>query len=178
MPPTVVSPTHLHQTSSLTSSASYATSDMVLESSDTNNGQNNVCNPLQWIYMPMNHTNDTVPPPTKFPSAWRPFPTAQTYPYNCGAYQNGLSSPVPASSPSDFAFDLCDRFNDLNLLDCYSKSARFNRIPPDNYLCHLCFLKGHYIRDCPQVRLSKHITKHFLTLFITQSSSLFLISCD
>jgi len=26
------------------------------------------------------------------------------------------------------------------------------RIPPDNYLCHLCFQKGHFIKDCPQAR--------------------------
>lgn len=25
-------------------------------------------------------------------------------------------------------------------------------IPPDDYLCHVCFQKGHYIKDCPQVR--------------------------
>ena len=25
------------------------------------------------------------------------------------------------------------------------------RRPPDGYLCHLCFCKGHYIKDCPQV---------------------------
>ncbi|XP_046860077.1 zinc finger CCHC domain-containing protein 24-like [Xenia sp. Carnegie-2017] len=26
------------------------------------------------------------------------------------------------------------------------------RRPPDGYLCHLCFCKGHYIKDCPQAR--------------------------
>jgi len=25
------------------------------------------------------------------------------------------------------------------------------RIPPSDYLCHLCFHKGHFIKDCPQV---------------------------
>ncbi|XP_052873003.1 uncharacterized protein LOC128278331 isoform X2 [Anopheles cruzii] len=29
---------------------------------------------------------------------------------------------------------------------------RYNKVPPVNYLCHLCFKKGHYIRDCPQAR--------------------------
>ncbi|EDO40865.1 predicted protein, partial [Nematostella vectensis] len=24
--------------------------------------------------------------------------------------------------------------------------------PPEGYLCHLCFCKGHYIKDCPQAR--------------------------
>lgn len=151
MPPTVVSPTILHQSSAATTGSYNSGDHVVLESPDAT--QNGLQNPLQWVYMPMNHSNETVQHSTKFPSAWRPFPTAQTYPYNCGTYHynNDLTSPVPATSPSDLAYDLCDRFNDLNLIDCYSKSARFNRIPPDNYLCHLCFLKGHYIRDCPQV---------------------------
>lgn len=47
MPPTVVSPTLLHQT--------YG-SEMVLESAEAS--QSNMCNPLQWIYMPMGHSND------------------------------------------------------------------------------------------------------------------------
>jgi len=25
------------------------------------------------------------------------------------------------------------------------------RVPPGDYLCHLCFQKGHFIKDCPQV---------------------------
>lgn len=25
------------------------------------------------------------------------------------------------------------------------------RKPPEGYLCHLCFCKGHYIKDCPEV---------------------------
>ncbi|XP_029729581.2 uncharacterized protein LOC109424457 isoform X1 [Aedes albopictus] len=29
---------------------------------------------------------------------------------------------------------------------------KYSKIPPANYLCHLCFKKGHYIRDCPQAR--------------------------
>ena len=24
--------------------------------------------------------------------------------------------------------------------------------PPESYMCHICFDKGHYITDCPQVR--------------------------
>lgn len=32
------------------------------------------------------------------------------------------------------------------------QSQKYSKIPPANYLCHLCFKKGHYIRDCPQAR--------------------------
>lgn len=31
------------------------------------------------------------------------------------------------------------------------QNQKYSKIPPANYLCHLCFKKGHYIRDCPQV---------------------------
>ncbi|XP_050097819.1 lateral signaling target protein 2 homolog [Anopheles aquasalis] len=30
--------------------------------------------------------------------------------------------------------------------------SKYSKVPPVNYLCHLCFKKGHYIRDCPQAR--------------------------
>uniref|UniRef100_A0AAG5DXF5 CCHC-type domain-containing protein n=1 Tax=Anopheles atroparvus TaxID=41427 RepID=A0AAG5DXF5_ANOAO len=33
-----------------------------------------------------------------------------------------------------------------------SGGLKYSKIPPANYLCHLCFKKGHYIRDCPQAR--------------------------
>ncbi|XP_058459143.1 zinc finger CCHC domain-containing protein 24-like [Malaya genurostris] len=32
------------------------------------------------------------------------------------------------------------------------QNQKYSKIPPANYLCHLCFKKGHYIRDCPQAR--------------------------
>ena len=44
--------------------------------------------------------------------------------------------------------DLADQFNDL----CLSVPKPSKR-PPSTYLCHLCFTKGHYIKDCPQVSL-------------------------
>uniref|UniRef100_A0A182JZ95 CCHC-type domain-containing protein n=1 Tax=Anopheles christyi TaxID=43041 RepID=A0A182JZ95_9DIPT len=33
-----------------------------------------------------------------------------------------------------------------------SVNVKYSKVPPANYLCHLCFKKGHYIRDCPQAR--------------------------
>lgn len=51
---------------------------------------------------------------------------------------------------------LTDHFSDLSLS---SEPRKPNKRPPPNYLCHLCFNKGHYIKDCPQVRLTNtHIT--------------------
>ena len=41
-----------------------------------------------------------------------------------------------------------DMFNELSLDDFGRKGKKK---PPPSYLCHLCFTKGHYIKDCPQV---------------------------
>lgn len=87
-----------------------------------------------------------------------------------------FSSPLPqalnnnffkSSSPygslnniADGLSSLTDHFSDLSLSP---ETHRPSKRPPPNYLCHLCFNKGHYIKDCPQVSLSplmsiKHIS--------------------
>ncbi|MGH0118180.1 UNVERIFIED_CONTAM: hypothetical protein FKN15_045327 [Acipenser sinensis] len=43
---------------------------------------------------------------------------------------------------------LTDHFSDLSLS---SEPRKPSKRPPPNYLCHLCFNKGHYIKDCPQL---------------------------
>lgn len=48
---------------------------------------------------------------------------------------------------ADSIGDLADHFTELGLLD-----RKPTKRPPPSYLCHLCFKKGHYIKDCPQVR--------------------------
>ena len=50
--------------------------------------------------------------------------------------------------------ELTEQFADLCLdkkLHSASVLGPGARRPPPNYLCHLCFSKGHFIRDCPQV---------------------------
>uniref|UniRef100_A0AAY5L632 CCHC-type domain-containing protein n=2 Tax=Esox lucius TaxID=8010 RepID=A0AAY5L632_ESOLU len=44
---------------------------------------------------------------------------------------------------------LTDHFSELSLS---SEPRKPSKRPPPNYLCHLCFNKGHYIKDCPQAR--------------------------
>ncbi|XP_028332091.1 zinc finger CCHC domain-containing protein 24-like [Gouania willdenowi] len=44
---------------------------------------------------------------------------------------------------------LADQFSELSLSPDTRKPGKR---PPPNYLCHLCFNKGHYIKDCPQAR--------------------------
>ncbi|XP_043911703.1 zinc finger CCHC domain-containing protein 24 [Protopterus annectens] len=44
---------------------------------------------------------------------------------------------------------LTEHFSELSIS---SESRKPSKRPPPNYLCHLCFNKGHYIKDCPQAR--------------------------
>ncbi|KAJ8022651.1 Zinc finger CCHC domain-containing protein 24 [Holothuria leucospilota] len=43
-----------------------------------------------------------------------------------------------------------DQFGDLSLLPVSERKP--GKRPPPTYLCHLCFNKGHYIKDCPKAR--------------------------
>ncbi|XP_055393410.1 zinc finger CCHC domain-containing protein 24 isoform X2 [Bubalus kerabau] len=49
---------------------------------------------------------------------------------------------------ADGLSSLTEHFSDLTLA---SETRKPSKRPPPNYLCHLCFNKGHYIKDCPQV---------------------------
>lgn len=56
--------------------------------------------------------------------------------------------------------NLCDQFNDLKLIYPL-QSNQYNRnlyksgdTPDKNYMCHLCFKKDHFIRDCPKVMIA------------------------
>uniref|UniRef100_A0A8C7MTM8 Calpain-2 catalytic subunit-like n=1 Tax=Oncorhynchus kisutch TaxID=8019 RepID=A0A8C7MTM8_ONCKI len=60
------------------------------------------------------------------------------------------SSPYGSlSNIVDGLSSLTDHFSDLSVS---SESRKPSKRPPPNYLCHLCFNKGHYIKDCPQAR--------------------------
>lgn len=56
------------------------------------------------------------------------------------------SSQGISSSPFGSLGDLADHFSELSL------DRKPCKRPPSSYLCHLCFNKGHYIKDCPQAR--------------------------
>ncbi|KAH0514871.1 Zinc finger CCHC domain-containing protein 24 [Microtus ochrogaster] len=49
---------------------------------------------------------------------------------------------------ADGLSSLTEHFSDLTLT---SEARKPSKRPPPNYLCHLCFNKGQYIKDCPQV---------------------------
>ncbi|XP_030834918.1 uncharacterized protein LOC578332 isoform X2 [Strongylocentrotus purpuratus] len=54
------------------------------------------------------------------------------------------------TSPYGSVGDLADQFNDLSLISVNDRKP--GKRPPPTYLCHLCFNKGHYIKDCPEAR--------------------------
>ncbi|XP_029639152.1 uncharacterized protein LOC115214193 [Octopus sinensis] len=58
------------------------------------------------------------------------------------------NSLTPLTSTSfDNIHELRNQFNELTIID-----RQTSKRPPSHYLCHLCFRKGHYIKDCPQAR--------------------------
>ncbi|XP_064638091.1 zinc finger CCHC domain-containing protein 24-like [Lineus longissimus] len=64
--------------------------------------------------------------------------------------QVNLNSQMHQRMPSPYSSinDMTDHFNDMSL----SLDRKPGKRPPSTYLCHLCFNKGHYIKDCPQAR--------------------------
>ena len=54
----------------------------------------------------------------------------------------------------DIMADIHNQLNELSLTDSETNQSyryRAAKKPPSTYLCHLCFQKGHFIKDCPQV---------------------------
>nr|XP_003701925.1 PREDICTED: zinc finger CCHC domain-containing protein 24-like isoform X2 [Megachile rotundata] len=88
---------------------------------------------LNWIYLAI-ADHDVSDQSKLVPTIWNGFPRSY------------LQRPIGPVS-SNFDDEITDRFADLNLLD-----AKPTKRPPPTYLCHLCFNKGHYIKNCPQAR--------------------------
>ncbi|ELU08722.1 hypothetical protein CAPTEDRAFT_136592 [Capitella teleta] len=69
-------------------------------------------------------------------------PQSSAY-HSAGAFPHKMHSPYGSS-----VADLTDHFSELSL----ALDRKPSKKPPNSYLCHLCFQKGHYIKDCPQAR--------------------------
>ncbi|KAK8758924.1 hypothetical protein V5799_003445 [Amblyomma americanum] len=82
--------------------------------------------------------------PVVAPSSYR----GESY---CNAYATGYPNGYSEGYCTEYTGapfpDLADQFSELSL----GADPRAARKPPPNYLCHLCFCKGHYIKDCPQI---------------------------
>ncbi|KAF1451222.1 Zinc finger CCHC domain-containing protein 24, partial [Spheniscus demersus] len=127
---------------------------------------------LNWVYLSLQDTHQA----SAF-DAFRPEPSSSRHRYyKAKAYNTGnmylhrnknkhiLLSKLDALSSSlyksaspygslnnivDGLSSLTEHFSDLSLS---SEARKPSKRPPPNYLCHLCFNKGHYIKDCPQAR--------------------------
>ena len=69
----------------------------------------------------------------------------QTYDrFSSGSHSDYSGSLSPESIEFDFSLSAAYQYQQMQ--------QRRMRKPPEGYLCHLCFCKGHYIKDCPEVR--------------------------
>lgn len=98
---------------------------------------------LNWVYLAIAEQNrpaaDQVIEQGKLlPAIWTNFPSPTSQYLHRGSV---------AANLNDSIGDLAEHFNDLTLLE-----RKPTKRPPFAYLCHLCFKKGHYIKDCPQAR--------------------------
>ncbi|XP_050298594.1 zinc finger CCHC domain-containing protein 24-like isoform X2 [Anthonomus grandis grandis] len=66
------------------------------------------------------------------------------YPFNLYSLAN--LSGITGNSYTENLLDISEQLAELTL------DGRPLKRPPAAYLCHLCFQKGHYIKDCPQAR--------------------------
>lgn len=73
-------------------------------------------------------------------TSWTPFSSQYSAAYSL--YNNFGST----GNHSTDINELADQFTELTI----GENRRLKR-PPASYLCHLCFQKGHYIKDCPKV---------------------------
>ena len=76
-----------------------------------------------------------------------------------GNEEQSVRSPTSSydgfSSQSEYSGSMGSDSFDFDLFNQSLIAQRQKRVrkPPDGYLCHLCFGKGHYIKDCPEVSL-------------------------
>lgn len=62
--------------------------------------------------------------------------------YDSSSISDSYSGSI--SPPVDFGFEMEEFLQ--------RQHREKQRKPPEGYLCHLCFCKGHYIKDCPEAR--------------------------
>jgi len=71
-----------------------------------------------------------------------------------GGAGGGLSLGGYELNTCDIMTDIQNQLHELSMTDADTNQSNRFRVakkPPSTYLCHLCFQKGHFIKDCPQV---------------------------
>ncbi|XP_075212458.1 zinc finger CCHC domain-containing protein 24-like isoform X2 [Lycorma delicatula] len=109
---------------------------------------------VNWMYLnisagppPPPHDPDSILTPSKvMPTIWSPYPASQSFrtPTNT-SYSKWNTNGVRLQNNA--IADITENLNELCLQD-----SKNYKLPPPTYLCHLCFNKGHYIKDCPMGR--------------------------
>lgn len=127
-----------------------------LASIDTSASVHQPAQLLNWVYLTLADQPPSNDQSKIFPPVYSALP--QTSPYSSFTnLSNGLANGIAAGLSHVLAngnltasaiTDLADQFNDLAL----GLDRKPTKRPPASYLCHLCFRKGHYIKDCPQAR--------------------------
>lgn len=102
---------------------------------------------LNWVYLTLTDQQPSNDQSKLFPQVFNPL--SQSSPYNGLPSLSKRMLINGGTLNTGSIADLADQFNDIQLgIDRKSTAKR----PPPSYLCHLCFKKGHYIKDCPQAR--------------------------
>ncbi|KAL1493997.1 hypothetical protein ABEB36_009672 [Hypothenemus hampei] len=107
-------------------------------------------------------TSSLFTPSYSGPNNWYQYQTPE--PFQTKLLSPTWNSPFSPNQPQ-YSYNLSNNLANLNNL--YSNDPleglteqlaelvldrRALKRPPAQYLCHLCFQKGHYIKDCPQAR--------------------------
>lgn len=91
--------------------------------------------------------------------------------YTTSSSTIGVQDPVLGPLTTDSISKLCDFFSDLDIgfpsylsasqpqnqlrsdqiHQTHIQQQKTNKVPSGDYMCHVCFRKDHFIRDCPQV---------------------------
>ncbi|GAB0098051.1 zinc finger CCHC domain-containing protein 24-like [Sergentomyia squamirostris] len=103
----------------------------------------------QWYLLPMDGESPPAYMQSSMPPVWNAYHVAGSY--SCNQQQDS-SSPPTAVSCYDQIIDIINDLDNLNISKNCLDSKKPPKLPPANYMCHLCFRLGHYIRDCPKAR--------------------------
>ncbi|XP_022185066.2 zinc finger CCHC domain-containing protein 24 isoform X1 [Nilaparvata lugens] len=102
---------------------------------------------LNWVYLNITASNDQDQQSSKgIPNMWGSFPTRGSYNMPATTFPKRRTNGLPSINNNTVG-ELSKDLSELCLHD-----QKNLKEPPPTYLCHLCFNKGHYIKDCPMAR--------------------------
>ncbi|XP_049950797.1 zinc finger CCHC domain-containing protein 24-like [Schistocerca serialis cubense] len=110
---------------------------------------------LNWVYLTLADRQPppepSAPPPPPPGKPWTALPAATAGAgFGLGLAALPVPPPPPPAPGPDPTLDLVEQFRDMHI--GVPSERKPGKRPPPAYMCHLCFSKGHYIKDCPQAR--------------------------